>query len=94
MVIHASKTLGHVVEESLENFTEGRSVLVESLPGMWQGQAIVGRARTYLGRRYELGNFNCEHLVTLALGGKPDSPQLVAWILIGLAGLLVVAARA
>jgi hypothetical protein len=94
MVIHASKTLGRVAEESLENFAEGRSVLVEFLPGMWQGQVIVDRARTYLGRRYELGNFNCEHLVTLALGSKPDSPQLVAWILIGLVGLMVVAAKA
>ncbi len=94
MVIHASKARGHVVEEPLEDFAEGRSILVENTPELWQGQTIVDRARTRLGQRYVLSKFNCEDLVTFALGHEPHSAQLAGWILVGLLGLLVVIARA
>jgi hypothetical protein len=93
MVIHASKAQGRVVEEPLENFAEGLSILVESTPELWQGQAIVDRARTCLGRRYELSKFNCDTLVTFAHGQEPHSPQFTGWILVGILGLLIAVAR-
>lgn len=39
-------------------------------------RAIVSRAQSLLGWRYDLLNFNCDHLVTYAQDGVATSPQL------------------
>jgi hypothetical protein len=42
----------------------------------YEQRAIVSRAQSLLGWRYDLLNFNCDHLVTYAQDGVATSPQL------------------
>jgi hypothetical protein len=42
----------------------------------YEQRAIVSRAHSLLGWRYDLLNFNCDHLVTYAQDGVATSPQL------------------
>ena len=91
MVVHNSKVKGFVVEESIESFSEGRMTRVDAVPSMWHGDIVVDRARKRLGTAYDLGQFNCEHLITIAYGHPVDSPQLRAWILVSVLGAILMA---
>jgi hypothetical protein len=94
MVIHNSKSHGRVVEEHIDQFSEGQRPQVVWRPESWQAAFVVSRARTFLGQRYELTKFNCEHLVTAAQGVKPNSEQLGLWIVLGVcAGILFAISR-
>jgi len=78
----------------LESFAAGSSIsLVRRAPNGYEGAVFVARAQSFLGRRFDLVNFNCEHFVSCVTNGSAISPQLRGAV-VGLAvlatlGLLV-----
>lgn len=83
-----------------ENFSAGLPVTLASRKARnsYEQSAIVSRAQSLLGWRYDLLNFNCDHLVTYAQDGVATSPQLqgfgLAFALALLVGLAVASSRA
>ena len=76
-VIHNAKN-DCVKWDLLETFAEGQPVsFLKRVARNQQEQIlIIARAKSLLGQKFDLLNFNCEHLVTYALAGIPKSPQL------------------
>jgi hypothetical protein len=76
-IIDNNQRRGFVGYRTLEDFTDGKSAWLETVVQSWQvADAIISRAESQLNRAYDLLTFNCEHLVTLALGLEPESEQL------------------
>lgn len=93
VVIHNAKN-DSVRRDLFETFAAGLPVTVVSriARNMNQQEMIVGRAESLLGTKFDLWNFNCDHLVTYALAGVASSPQLQ--VIAGIACLAIVAAFA
>ena len=67
------------------DFAQGNTVRLRRRPANWyEAQQVAQRALSCLGRQYNLLFFNCEHLVTFAETGRADSPQVRAWVTLGL----------
>lgn len=66
-----------------EDFAAGLPVTLVSRKAcnLYEQRAIVSRAQSLLGWKYDLLNFNCDHLVTYAQDGIPTSPQLKGFAL-------------
>lgn len=87
---------GCVGYRTLEDFTGGQSAWLETpIQNFEIASWIISRAESQLGGIYDLITFNCEHFVTLALGGKPESGQLQrwGWLAVGVVGAIVVASK-
>lgn len=76
-VIHNAKN-ECVRWDLLETFADGQPVsFLKRVARNRQEQiAILARANSRFGEKFDLLKFNCEHLVTYALAGSPQSPQL------------------
>lgn len=75
-VIHNAKD-DCVRWDLLDSFGAGNPVSVaRSATTPYEGATIISRARSQLGRKFDLINFNCEHFVSYALGIGAGSPQL------------------
>jgi hypothetical protein len=76
-VIHNAKN-ECVKWDLLEIFADGLPVsFLKRVARNGQEQnLIVARAESLLGRSFDLWKFNCDHLVTYALAGVAESPQL------------------
>ena len=86
-VIHNQKDQS-VREECYWVFAAGLPVsLVYRAADCSHADQIIARAQALLGQRYDLLNFNCDHLVTYAATGVPSSPQLQGTVV----GLAVIA---
>lgn len=95
MVISNSPTAGGVTEEPWEAFAAGNQVTVEAYPSNLPPHIVIQRARARIGSRYQLFNWNCEHLVTYAHGLQPATPQVTAVLILAiLFGLIRTARRA
>lgn len=95
-VIHNAKG-GEVAETPLEAFAAGLPVTVRNpAPVAWYAQQqIAQRARSLLGKKYDLLNFNCDHFANYAQTGIAFSPQLrSAAGVIGIVALGIFAIRA
>lgn len=79
-VIHNAKS-GFVHEDLLEMFAAGLPVALKSrvARNSYEQRLIVERARSLLGQKYDLLNFNCDHFATFAQTGVAFSPQLRAF---------------
>ncbi len=88
VVISNSKTMGCVTEEPLKNFSMGRQTVVAGYPGNCCSSYAIERARSQLGKKYDLFSDNCEHFVRWVYHLKPESPQLQFFSL--LAGAFVI----
>ncbi|MDF2446484.1 MAG: hypothetical protein K0S46_1720 [Moraxellaceae bacterium] len=75
-VIHNSKQHGHVVEEPINLFSEGRPIETCSEISSHNLLLACLRARQLLGVEYSLFTRNCEHFVRVAHGLIPESPQV------------------
>ncbi|MFL6621148.1 MAG: lecithin retinol acyltransferase family protein [Sulfurifustis sp.] len=76
LVIACSAKSGQVKEETWDAFAEGKDVTVEGHLGKLHPLAVLNRARTCLGKSYNVFFWNCEHFVFYAHGLEPHSPQL------------------
>lgn len=77
-VIHNDKDTGIVRQDDLQTFEAGHqaTLLRRTARSWYEQQVIVNRAHSLLGQKFDLVNFNCEHLATYAQGGIAQSPQL------------------
>ena len=76
------------IEISQEEFSNGRTVRSLGYLGSLEAVEVIRRARSQIGKSYDLLRFNCEHFVHLAHGEKPVSRQLVrGTLIVGLAAV-------
>ncbi len=58
-------------------FAQGEVVTVDGYPGGLPSYEVLNRARSFIGTRYDLFGWNCEHFVAYAHGLQKQSPQVV-----------------
>ncbi|KZN47682.1 lecithin retinol acyltransferase family protein [Pseudoalteromonas luteoviolacea] len=80
MVIHNSKTFKSVMEISLEEFSDGKSINVSSIKADNKSIAIQ-TAKKYLGLPYNLFAENCEHFVRTCCGLVKESTQVQKYLI-------------
>lgn len=87
-VIHNAKG-GEVAEALLETFAAGfpATVRIPAPAGWYSQQHIARRARSLVGKKYDLLSFNCDHFANYAQTGVAFSPQLRSAV--GAIGLVV-----
>jgi len=76
LVISNSKVRGCVAEEPLREFSLGRQTVFDGYPSNCDPRDVAARARSQLGKKYDLFSDNCEHFIRWAHHLKPESPQL------------------
>jgi hypothetical protein len=95
-VIHNDKG-GGVVLSTLADFSAGSAVFIHqpAAGDIFEREAIVQRAFSLLGIKFDLLAFNCEHAATFAQSGKSESPQLQAFAVVALlfGGLAILASK-
>ncbi len=74
-IIHASKKRGCVSHDSLEEFSDGKTIKISSICGENLEHAVK-KSKEYIGLKYDLFSSNCEHFVRLAHGLEKESLQL------------------
>lgn len=94
MLISATRRTGTVLEEHWDTVVQGKPVKLVARPHTHRHAVqIVSRARQFIrGWRYHVTEANCEDFVSVVVTGKPFSPQVRTWaivggIALGLAGL-------
>ncbi|HKT72545.1 MAG TPA: lecithin retinol acyltransferase family protein [Steroidobacteraceae bacterium] len=95
-VFSGSARRGAVREEPWECFSRGKPVRDDGYPSALAANEVLRRARELVGRRYHIFDLNCDHVVAIVHGQKPESPQVHATVAIALIALslgLLVAAR-
>lgn len=92
-VLHNSRRVGRVAEESLVQFANGERVTLAGYPGRLPPRVVIARARSRIGQPWNLAVFNCEHYVRWAHGLHPTSHQVEKY-LTGAAALGILASLA
>lgn len=90
-VISNSIRSGSGREESFAEFSGGKIWRIEPRPSDMPWREVLARARTLMGRRYNLFTWNCECFVKSCYGLPPSSDQLALSLLVGFAGIAVIA---
>ena len=85
-----SKKWGCVREQGQEEFSGGQPVRSVGYWGKLTPADVLDRARSLVGKRYDVVDFNCEHFVRLVHGLPLASPQIRAVLLLLLVGTVVV----
>ena len=93
MVICNDSRFG-VIEQTWDQFREGKQVQVEGYPGQLPYYEVLRRARSRIGSPYHVTEFNCDHLVNEAHGLPLESSQLKVTLSIAAAAGLLLAAAA
>ena len=77
-------------------FAQGKPVRAEQGADPSTMHQIEWRAHFTLGRTlpYDLLNRNCEHYASYVMGTKPESPQVVGALLLGILGVVFLAVHA
>lgn len=91
-VIHNNK-FGGVALCTFAEFANGDSVSIhqKAKGGWFERHAIVRKAHSLIGQKYDLFTFNCEQFANLVQRGMAESPQLQGAAALGVVGLLFVA---
>ncbi len=84
-VLANSKRKRCVCEETVAEFSEGRPIRVIGYLGALSPSDVLHRARSLIGRSYDLIRFNCEHFVVWAHGFTPRSSQVRTALVLGAA---------
>jgi len=83
-IISNSRRTGRVAEERVSIFSEGKDIKVHGYPSKLSPAMAIARAKSQLGKAYDVLNWNCEHFVRWVHGLKVESPQLQAAVISGL----------
>jgi hypothetical protein len=78
-------------EETVSEFARGKEVVVRSTPRVLHPHWVLARARSGQHPPYSWLEFNCDHFVRFAHGVPVESPQLQAWVAVGLLGAVLLA---
>lgn len=81
-----------VTEEAFEDVVGGANWQIVDVASALDPWAVVARARSRIGTRYDFWKWNCEDFVSWALGYEPRSLQRESFV--ALAGILIVSAIA
>lgn len=86
-VVHNDKDAGYVHETYYREFSGGAIVYLVSRKAQndRERSIIALRARSLIGTKYELLNFNCEHAANYAETSEAVSPSVGKIVLLGLA---------
>jgi hypothetical protein len=78
------------VLSTLAKFSLDQPVLLhkKAIGDYFQRSMVAHKARSLIGRKFDLFGFNCEHAATLAQTGRAESPQLQAFGFVGFLLLL------
>ncbi len=79
MIISNSFRRKGVYAEPWEDLTCNRKIEIRGFPGQLDPHLVLSRARSKIGTKWNLINWNCEHFVNWAHGLKAHSPQLNAY---------------
>lgn len=93
MVISNSMRSGRVEEEPWYVFQGPFPLVSITRPANLPAWQVLSRARQKLGTRWNLFSWNCEHFVAWAFGQQPNSPQLRAGVISGLAALVMLGGK-
>src|SRR2546425_9954624 len=88
MVVHNTKGKG-VEHTSLSEFAAGQPIEVVSVQQYWSADTILRRAKSQLGKPYDLFQENCEHFVNWVVTGVKKSDQLAFGVAAALIAFLV-----
>lgn len=89
-VLHNTPFKGeHISSE--EDFSAGQRLYVTRMDRAARQRALLHAETDSHGRRYSLLGNNCEHTVSRAIGGEPESPQLREWVVGLVAGAALLA---
>jgi hypothetical protein len=93
-VVHNTKGKG-VQHTTLGEFSDGQPIEVRQIPRSYgDGNTILWRAKSQIGKPYDLFSANCEHFVNWAIEGTPRSEQLAFVVVASLViGGVILAAR-
>jgi hypothetical protein len=83
MIISNSARAGGVAEESWDEFAAGHEVSIDESPSVLNPWEVVARARSRVGSKYRVLDWNCEHFVSFAQGFEPHSPQMALVVCLG-----------
>src|SRR5882724_395495 len=75
-IIHCSHRRRGVAIESLHDFAQGGTVENCGFLGELSVREIIRRAKSMIGKKWHLTDFNCEHFWMAAHGMEPESHQL------------------
>lgn len=90
-VISNSQRNGGVAEEPMADFGDVGSIRVLGYWSDLNSEEVLQRARRYLGSKWSLTGWNCEHFVRAAHAVKVESPQLRFWLsIVGITALAAV----
>jgi hypothetical protein len=95
-VISTSPGTNGVAEIPCWQFSSRQLVRVHGYLGELPPEEVMGRARSLIGMRYDVGSANCEHFVRWCHGLEPESPTVRTWLTVGalVAGGLLLAKAA
>lgn len=88
MVISNSARCGGVAEETLAAFCNGKIWRIEPRPSDLPWWIVLARARSEIGRPYDLFSWNCESFYTNCYGLRPHSHQVTVSVLIAALAVL------
>lgn len=91
MVISNSARAGGVVEQPWDVFAENRIVRLDGVPDGVPAYHVVNRVRSCIGTRYDLFQWNCDHLVAYAQGLPLQSTQVDTTLAIAVLGTALMA---
>lgn len=94
MVISGSARAGRVCEEPWDAFASGGEVRNDGYPSDLPPWEVLRRSRALLGTSYRLFDFNCDHVVAVAHGQKPESPQVALTVAVAALVAALLVARA
>ena len=78
MVISNSFRRRGVFEEQWNDFSCHQNVIIHDYPGRLNSKSVVQRARSRIGTKWNLFDWNCEHFVYWSHGLEPHSPQIMS----------------
>jgi hypothetical protein len=93
LVAHMTQEGAAIV--TFTDFAQGRPVTLEKAAPISTHHQVHWRAHQTAGRTppYHLLNRNCEHYATFVMGEKAESPQVNAFVILGLIGAVIWAAQ-
>ena len=93
MVISGSARRGQVCEESWDTFRDGFDVQDDGYPSTLPTFEVILRVRALLGTRYKVFELNCDHVVAIAHGQAPQSPQVAGTVAVATLVVAFIAAK-
>lgn len=81
--VHNSAEAGRVTVASFDVFTGGQPLRIDERAPAGSGPRVADAALSWVGQRYDVFRFNCEHFANLVTEGRAHSPQVLRGLFAG-----------